>query len=192
MAVAECPSEGKETGMKLVCPARTLTEISRMLEGGDGTLRVRVSGNMLSVSVYATSLNSRLYTGEFVRSDKIFPTKFNTVVSVSRAGLIESAERAAVLIRGDKNNLVMFDIRGNSILITANSEIGNVSESVKADVSGNELKIAMNGKFLLDALKALDEERAVLSFNSAVSPFTLENENKKDNAYLILPVRTTA
>ena len=63
---------------------------------------------------------------------------------------------------------------------------------MKADVSGNELKIAMNGKFLLDALKALDEERAVLSFNSAVSPFTLENENKKDNAYLILPVRTTA
>ena len=178
--------------MKLVCPARTLTEISRMLEGGDGTLRVGVSGNMLSVSVNDTSLNSRLYTGEFVRSDKIFPTKFNTVVSVSRAGLIESAERAAVLIRGDKNNLVMFDIRGNSILITANSEIGNVSESVKADVSGNELKIAMNGKFLLDALKALDEERVVLSFNSAVSPFTLENENKKDNAYLILPVRTTA
>ncbi len=192
MAVAECPAEGKETGMKLVCPARTLTEISRMLEGGDGTLRVGVSGNMLSVSVNDTSLNSRLYTGEFVRSDKIFPTKFNTVVSVSRAGLIESAERAAVLIRGDKNNLVMFDIKGNSILITANSEIGNVSESVKADVSGNDLKIAMNGKFLLDALKALDEEKVVLSFNSAVSPFTLENETRKDNAYLILPVRTTA
>lgn len=63
---------------------------------------------------------------------------------------------------------------------------------MKAKISGDELRIAMNGKFLLDALKALDEEEIVISFNSPVSPFTLENAEKKDNACLILPVRTTA
>ena len=101
-------------------------------------------------------------------------------------------ERAIVLIRGDKNNLVLFEIKGDGILITANSEIGNVSETVKAELTGRELKIAMNGKYLLDALKVLDEETIVLSFNTPVSPFTLENENDKGNSCLILPVRTSA
>ncbi len=191
MAKAECPANGSGS-LKIVCPARTLTEISRMLEGGEELLRVGVAKNMLSLTVKDTVLNSRLYTGEFVKSDKIFPAEFKTTVTLSRAELTESVERAIVLIRGDKNNLVLFDIGGGSVKITANSEIGNVSETVKAKISGDELRIAMNGKFLLDALKALDEEEIVISFNSPVSPFTLENAEKKDNACLILPVRTTA
>lgn len=94
------------------------------------------------------------------------------------------------MIRGDKNNLILFDVKAGGIQITANSEIGNVSESVKTEMSGKELKIAMNGKFMLDALKALDEDRIKLSFNTPISPFTVENKENKESAYLILPVRT--
>lgn len=147
---------------------------------------------MLFVSVNDTVLTSRLYTGEFVNKSNIFPSAFTTEVYVSRAELIESVERASILIRGDKNNLIILDIKGGNILITANSEIGNVAESVKVEMSGKELKIAMNGKFVLDALKALSEETVKLSFNNAISPFTLENKESKEDAYLILPVRTGA
>lgn len=190
MAVSECAIEGSTGGMKLVCPARTLTEISRMLEGDDKPLKIRVTKNMLSVEVDDTVLTSRLYTGEFVDKDKIFPSSFATELYVSRAELAESVERASVLIRGDKNNLIIFDVKGGNILITANSEIGNVSESVKAEITGMDLQIAMNGKFLLEALKALEEETVKISFNTPVSPFTLENIDRKESSYLILPVRT--
>ena len=147
---------------------------------------------MLYVTVNEPVLTSRLYTGEFVNKSNIFPSAFTTEVYVSRAELIESVERASILIRGDKNNLIILDIKGGNILITANSEIGNVAESVKVEMSGKELKIAMNGKFVLDALKALSEETVKLSFNNAISPFTLENKGSKEDAYLILPVRTGA
>jgi len=192
MAVSECAAAGATGNVKIVCPARTLTEISRMLEGGDKLLRVRVARNMLAVAVEDTVLTSRLYIGEFVNKSNIFPSSFVTELFVSREELIESVERASVLIKGDKNNLILFDIKGGNILITANSEIGNVSETVKAEMSGKELKIALNGKFIMDALKALDEETVKLSFNSPISPFTLENKNSKESAYLILPVRTTS
>ena len=59
-------------------------------------------------------------------------------------------------------------------------------------MSGDDLKIAMNGKYLLDALKAIGEENVVISFNTSVSPFTLEGVEEKRNQYLILPVRTSA
>ena len=191
MATSYCKTLGG-ADMKIVCPARTLTEISRMLEGGDAALKIFADKNRLSVKVQDTLITSRLYVGEFVRKENIYPASFTTRVEVERAELLKSIERAAVVIRGDKNNLVVFDIKAGKIFINANSDLGKVEETVAADIDGLDLKIAMNGKYLMDAMKALEEEKVVLSFNSAVSPFTLENVEDKRCQYLVLPVRTSA
>lgn len=191
MAYSTCEAGEGSGDMKLVCPARTLIEISRMLDG-DEDLRIYADKNLLSVAVKNTVITSRLYAGEFVRKENIFPVAFTTTVNVRRAELIDSVERASVLIRGDKNNLISFDMKMNKIVINANSEMGKVEETVAADLDGKEMKIAMNGKYLLDALKALTAEEIVLSFNTSVSPFTLENQEEGGSQYLILPVRTGA
>ena len=78
----------------------------------------------------------------------------------------------------------------NKIVITANSEKGKVEETVSANLDGKELKITMNEKYLLDALKALTSETVVISFNTAISPFVLENAEEGGSQYLILPVRS--
>ncbi len=184
-------TQGASGDMKIVCPARTLTEISRMLDGEE-TIKVYADKNSLSVAVKDTVITSRLYAGEFVRKENIYPVDFTTRVTVKRSEIIDSVERASVLIRSDKNNLIIFDIKPGKITINANSEMGKVEEIVSADLDGKELKIAMNAKFLLDAIKALDEEEILLSFNTTVSPFTLENAVDKVCKYLILPVRTSA
>lgn len=176
--------------MKIVCPARTLTEIARMLDGDD-TLKIFADKNRLSVAVKDTVITSRLYAGEFVRKENIFPVAFTTTVTVQKSELIQSIERAGVVIRGDKNNLVLFDIKNGKIVINANSDIGKIEETVSAQLEGKELKIAMNGKYLADAVKALTEETVVLSFNTSVSPFTVENVQDKRFQYLVLPVRTS-
>lgn len=190
MATSYCDTLGGAE-MKIVCPARTLTEISRMLDGDEG-LRIFADKNRLSVKLKDTVITSRLYVGEFVKKENIFPASFTTRVEVERAELLKSIERASVVMRGEKNNLVLLDIKNGKIFITANSEIGKVEETVLADIDGLDLKIAMNGKYVMDAMKALEEEKAIMSFNSPVSPFTLENVEDKRCQYLILPVRTSA
>ncbi len=190
MAVSQCDAANDSGKMKIVCPARTLVEIARMMDGSDESLRLYINKNMLSLQIGDTVLKSRLYLGEFVRKENIYPVEFATKITVKRAELIDCVERASVLIRGDKNNLIVFDVTPNGLQITANSEIGNFSESVAGELVGKELRIAMNCKYLLDAAKALEEERIVLSFNTPVTPFTAENEENKTSSYLILPVRT--
>ena len=190
MACSYCETEETSGNMKIVCPARTLTEIARMLDNEEG-LKIYADKNMLSVEVKDTVITSRLYAGEFVRKENIFPIDFTTRITVKRNELIDSVERASILIRGDKNNLLIFDIKNGKIVINANSDMGKVEETVPAELDGKELKIAMNGKYLLDAIKALDEENILLSFNSSVSPFTLENVEDKRCQYLVLPVRTS-
>ena len=175
--------------MKIVCPARTLTEISRMLEG-DEALRIYADRNKLSVAVNDTVITSRLYAGEFVRKENIYPINFASEVKVKKSELTQSIERAGVLTRGDKNNLVVFDIKSGKIVINANSDMGKIEETVAIELDGKELKIAMNGKYLLDAVKALSEDEIVLSFNSANAPFTIENVEDKRFQYLVMPMRT--
>lgn len=192
LAISSADILSKSGELSIICPARTLSEISRLLSDGDEEITVYTQGGMMMVKIDEMVIVSRLYQGEFIRKESVVPPEFMTVVKVARADLAASAERAAILIRGDKNNLVTLDIRNGAIQISSNSEIGNVSESVKAAIEGKELKISMNAKYLLDALRALDEEEAVFSFNGAYSPFIIQNTEKKDSLYLILPVRNAA
>ncbi len=189
MAYAYCPVEGSSAEMKIVCPARTLVEISRMLDSEEN-LKVYADKYLLSVGLRDTVITSRLYAGEFVKKENIFPPAFLSKVTVKRAELIDSVERAAVLLRGDKNNRLFLDVKNDKVVVSANSDMGKIEETVTAELDGKELKIALNFKYLLDAVKALFQEEIVLSFNSAATPFTLENANDKTSSYLVLPLRT--
>ncbi len=180
---------GKSGEKSIICPARTLAEISRMLEDDEEEITVYTQGGMMLVGTGDMTIVSRLYQGDFIRKESVIPSSFLTEATLTRLELVASVERAAILIRGDKNNLITLEIGGDAVKITSNSEIGNVFETVGAATNGKDLTISMNAKYLLDALKALGEEECVLSFNGAISPFILQNKEKKDTLYLILPVR---
>ncbi len=175
--------------MEIVCPARTLNEIEKMIDG-DGTTEIFVQKGRILVEVDDTVLTSRLYNGDFIKKDNIIPKDFTTRVKVDKSALKASIERAAILVRSDKNSLIIFDISSDKIEISSNSEIGSVQEPVKAETNGKDIKIAMNSKFIIEAVNALDEDKLVLSFNSQVQPFICENAENKERLYLILPVRT--
>ena len=192
LAAAKADIVAKSGEKSLVCPARTLSDIAKLLDGSNEEITLYTQGGMLLVKEGDTTLVSRLYLGEFIKKENVIPARFETCVTVAREELIASAERAAVLIRGDKNNLVTLEIGTESVKVSSVSDFGNVSETVKAGLEGVETTVSMNAKFLLDALRALDEESVVLCFNGPVSPFILQNAERKDSLYLILPVRNAA
>ncbi len=175
--------------MDIVCPARTLSEIEKMIDG-DGETEIFVQKGRILVEVDDTVLTSRLYNGDFIKKENIIPKDFTTKVKVDKKALKDSIERAAILVRSDKNSLIIFDITSDRIEISSNSEIGSVQEPVKAETEGKDVKIAMNSKFIIEAVNALNEDKIVLAFNSQIQPFICENEVNKDRLYLILPVRT--
>lgn len=176
--------------MEIVCPARTLNEIEKMLPDDDGETEIFIQRGMILVASENTVLTSRLYGGDFIKKDNIIPKSFITTVTVEKNKLKASIERAAILVRSDKNSLIIFDVAGDKIEISSASEIGNVQEPVKAEIDGKDVRIAMNSKFIIEAINALSEEKITLSFNNSIQPFTCQNEKNKDKLYLILPVRT--
>lgn len=175
--------------LEMVCPARTLNEIEKMIPDDSDETEIFVQRGMILVSSDNTVLTSRLYGGDFIKKDNIIPKTFLTVTKINRNELKASIERAAILVRADKNSLIIFDITANKIEISSTSEIGSVQESVKATTEGKEISIAMNSKFIIEAVNALTEDEIVISLNRQVDPFICQNVENKDALFLILPVR---
>jgi len=190
LAVGKEETEGCSTNLKIICPCRTLNEISRMLGDDEGSVKIFNQKGMIMVNIENTIITSRLYQGEFINRNAIIPKNFTTIITLAKAEIEECISRATILIRGDKNNLIIMDVKSGEMRITSSSDIGGVDEKLSAGVEGKELKIAMNAKYLYDAVHAIDDEEVVLSFTSPVSPFICTKADSNDYLYLILPVRT--
>ncbi len=189
LALSNAEYIGTSLEKSIICPARTLAEISRSLSDDDEEITIYAQNGMLLVNTDGMTIVSRLYLGDFIRKESVLPVNFTTIVTLQKEELIASVERAAILIRGDKNNLITLEIGPSLVKISSASEAGNVAESVRASMEGKDLVISMNAKYLLDALHALTESEVVMSFNGAISPFIVQNKEAKDSLYLILPVR---
>ena len=159
---------------KAIIPARTLNEITRILDKDDGNIKVILQKNTLLVEVEGTTLISRLIEGEFVKYNHILPSSFANFVTVGREQFTNSIERASIVARNDRYNIVKLDIKENVMTVSSRSEVGTVNENVNVSLEGKDLTIAFNGKYLLDFLKIAGDEFIKLKLNTTIDPCIIE------------------
>ena len=178
--------------MKVVIPARALQEIVRLLEKEDQNLKIILQQNTLLVEVENTTLCSRLIEGEFVKYNHILPTAFENNVTINKQALLNSIERASIVVRNDRYNVVKMDIKEEGLNILARSEVGNVNEQIPINLTGKDMSIAFNGKYLADYLKISGDEFITLNLNSPIDPCVITSVGNDGFLYLLLPVRINA
>lgn len=175
--------------MKAVIPARTLLEIVRILDKDEGDLKVYLQKNSLFVEVENTCLVSRLIEGEFVKYNHILPTSFTDSVMVNRGALLNSIERASIVARNDRYNVIKFDIKEDVMTVSAKSEVGNVNENVMITLNGKDMAIAFNGKYISEYLKIVSDDYINLNLNTNIDPCIITSATDNSFLYLVLPVR---
>ncbi len=178
--------------MKVVIPARALNEIMRLLDKDDQIIKVILQKNTLLVEVENTVLFSRLIEGEFVKYNHIIPQSFTNTVTVNKQALLNSIERASIVVRTDRYNVVKFDIKEEGMTVSAKSEVGNVNENVPVNITGKDISIAFNGKYLADYLKITNEDFIILNLNTPIDPCIITSVGSEGFLYLLLPVRINA
>jgi DNA polymerase-3 subunit beta len=172
-----------------VIPGKTLNEISKILEISEDKVKITFTPNHILFNLGQTRIISKLLNGEFINYRQIIPDEYKFRVKVKVDELTDSIERAALLSREGKTNLVKFEINDDLMVITSNSQMGKVYEEVKISLEGEGIKIAFNSKYLLDVMRIIDSEEIYMEFTSNVSPCILKKADSSDYIYLILPVR---
>ncbi|MGI6736842.1 MAG: DNA polymerase III subunit beta [Anaerovoracaceae bacterium] len=192
--VAIASEEMKNAGdLSLVINAQTLNEINKILiDSEESDIDFRVGDKKAVITLRDTRIVTRLLDGEFISYREIIPQELTTTMVIERRQLQESLERASLMAREGKNNLVRFEITENLLTIYSDSEEGRVREEVIMDKEGEDLQIGFNSKYILDALKAIDDESIVMSFFKPTTPCLIKPLQGEQYKYLILPVRIPA
>ena len=188
MAMANKPIISTTNDFSFIVPARSLNEISKMLDGEE-TVKVYVHSNNLMVDMEDTIITTRLLEGQFINYRQILNSNFNTTVNIKKSQLEDAIDRASLLSKGDKNSRVKFDITENSLVLTSDSEIGNVKENITVSMKGADITIAFNSKYFTDCLRATEDEYIKINFSNAISHCIVTPSENEDYLFLILPVR---
>ncbi|MDR2648272.1 MAG: DNA polymerase III subunit beta [Clostridiales bacterium] len=174
----------------VVVPAKSLNELGRILPSdGESRLNFYIQDSHILFRTENYTLISRLLEGEFIRYNQIFSEDFSTLINIDRQQLLMSLDRASLLTRSNKNNPVKLSIGQDTVVITSNTETGTSYDETSADIDGSPLEIAFNPKYLIDALRVIDDENVVMTFTGALSPCILRGASIDYYKYLILPLR---
>lgn len=180
--------ENVET-LKAVIPGRVMNELARILPDEEEPCTILLDHNRMRASFGNTDLATVQLAGEYIDYRKIIPLSFRTTVKADRAGVQNAIDRASLLAREGKNNLIRMSFVGETLSITSNAEMGDVLEELPITMNGDPIEIAFNAKYITDVIKNITDDSLCMRFNSNVSPCVIRPQEGEQYTYLILPVR---
>ena len=189
-SIAEIPNP-EESNFSGIIPAKTLSEIYRLLRDEDEVLTINFSNNQVVFQFGSIYLVSRLIEGVFPNFKQVIPQTCETKVKLPVRSFLEAVERASLLSR-DKNgaNIIRINVENNELRIDQTSEFGKISEQINIELEGKDVMIAFNAKFLIDALKVINSEQIIFELSDPFSPGVMRPLDDPNYLYLVLPVRT--
>ena len=176
---------------KVVVPGKTLQEISKILPGNaDEDVSMYLSDNHIVFEFGNTTVVSRLIEGEYFKIEQMLSSDYETKVKINKRELLDCIDRATLLVKeGDKKPIIM-NITDDKMELKINSFIGSMNEEIDIQKQGKDLMIGFNPKFLIDALRVIDDEEVDLYMVNPKAPCFIKNA-EESYIYLILPVNFT-
>ena len=101
----------------------------------------------------------------------------------------DAIDRASLMAREGKNNLIKMSFRDDVLKISSNAELGDVEEETETSLNGEPVDIAFNARYITAVIKNVPDEKLCMKFNSSVSPCVVVPQSGDDYLYLILPAR---
>lgn len=177
----------------VVIPGKSLNELFKILDDSTNPVQIVLTNQQVLFKTDDVLFFSRLLEGNYPDTSRLIPEDYKTNVTINGKSLLQAIDRASLLAREDRNNVVRFEtLQANTVEISSNSpEIGKVEEQIQVEtLDGEVLKISFSAKYMMEALKAIDGQDVIIQFTGAMRPFIIRSVADDAILQLILPVRT--
>lgn len=176
--------------MSFVVPGRVLNELMKILKDDETIVEINIKNNSVMFSFDTFTVIARLLEGEFFDYEKAIPTNCSIKAIINVKNFEDMVERASIIINYDDPKIpIILNISDTQINVECISKRGNFDESINIDKQGNNLRIGIDSRLLLDALKSIDHEKAVFEFNTEISPCVIKPVEGNSFLYMVLPRR---
>ena len=192
IAIRNINLSGNADDVKVVVPGKTLNEISKILSSdAESVVNIYFTNNHILFEFDNTMVVSRLIEGEYFKINQMLSSDYETKVVINKKEFLASIDRANLLIReGDKKPIII-NITDGSLEVKVQSAIGSLNEDIDINKEGKDIMIGFNPKFLIDALRVIDDETVDIYLVNPKAPCFIRDK-EENYIYLILPVNFNA
>lgn len=183
--------KNKENNSKqLIIPSKTLNEFIKMSGFIDEeTVKIYTEGSKLLIKSEKTTTISGLLSGQYPKYNQLIPQESPKTAYVNVLQMISALERVSIMVN-EKTSIVKLEFSNNNLKLTADTpDAGKSEENIDIDYTGEELTIAFNYKYVLEALKNIDSDVVKIGLNTPLSATMFKPQNEEDFVCLIMPVQ---
>lgn len=173
---------------KVVVPGKTLNEISKILSGeADQKVDIYFCSQHIVFEFNDTVVVSRLIEGEYFRIEQMLSSDYETKVTVNKKAFADCIDRSTLLVKEGEKKPIIVNITDDYMQLRMESPMGSMKEDIPVEKTGKDIVIGFNPKFLIDALRVIDEEEVTVYLVNSKAPCFIQND-EETYTYLILPV----
>jgi len=180
-----------ENEIEFIVSGKALTEVVKLIDETSDEIEIKVGKRLIMFKISGYVFISRLLEGEFVNFEKIIPADCKQSTNVNCDEMIDSVERVSLLINDTFSTPIRFTFGKEEVILSCATALGRAKEKMSINLLGDEFEMGLNSRYLLDALKACENEKITFKFNGPNAGVTItpSDENNKEMLYLIMPMR---
>lgn len=189
--------DGSDLNYRFIVPIKTVNELVRLIGYGDEKVRIHMMRKHIIFYVGDIIFFSRLLEGDYIDFDRIIIRQHKIHVTVERDAFLSALERAALIteekISGRMQSHVKLELEEDVLKVLAASAAGSTYDELEVTHDGGDILIAFNNKYLIDAVRACDANKLLISLSSPLTSINIEPEEGKEEGtedlFMLLPVK---
>jgi DNA polymerase III subunit beta len=189
LALCELTIEGADSSpQQVIVPRKGVLELQRLI-GDDGDCTLEIGANHLRVALHGIRLTSKLIDGRFPDYERVIPKESDAPMLADRVLLADGLNRIRILAN-EKYKGVRVELKPGTVTVQAhNPEQEEAEEEIEVQYDGAAMEIGFNVEYLIAALRALDAEAVRLEFRDAASSCLIQDPERRDCKYVVMPMR---
>ena len=170
----------------IVLPSKTVQELIRSLNG-DQTTKIRIQKSQISFETENMILYSKLIDEVYPNYRQVIPGEIKEKISVDRQQLLDALDRASVMTMDEAHSIKLIFSENKLTVTSAVSDVGEAKDEVEIKYAGEPIEIIFNPSYVMDPLKAIDDDEITINLNNGHSPAVIKSSEKF--LYVLMPLR---
>ena len=176
----------KDAERDIVLPAKVVQELMRSLTG-EGNTSVTVQKTQISFNLGTVVIYSKLMDDQYPNYRQVIPSDTKEKIEVDRQLLLDALERASVMTMDEAHSTKLIFSEGKLTVSSAASDIGEARDEVPIKYVGETIEIIFNPTYVMDPLKAIDDDTVTINLNNGHSPAVIRCS--VPFLYVLMPLR---
>ncbi len=173
----------------ILIPYKNIIEIARIIDQSSSDITLTINENQIAITTPGVYITSRLISGSFPDYKQIIPKEFSTEVVVLKQDLLNTIKAANVF--SDKFNQITFSVSPNKKKFECsakNSDVGEYSGLIPSALSGDDVSISLNQRYLVECLALIPQDSITMGFNGGNKALVIRGVSDNSFTYLLMPM----